>query len=79
MSHALLAGETLKVLNACPGEGTGAPGTILQASKQGLTVACGSGALCLTRLQLPGGKPLAFADLLNSRQEQFAVGRSFDL
>jgi methionyl-tRNA formyltransferase len=79
VSHALLAGETLKVLNACPGEGTGAPGTILQASKQGLTVACGSGALCLTRLQLPGGKPLAFADLLNSRQEQFAVGRSFDL
>ena len=79
VSHALLAGETLKVLNACPGAGTGAPGTILQASKQGLTVACGSGALCLTRLQLPGGKPLAFADLLNSRQEQFAVGRSFDL
>jgi methionyl-tRNA formyltransferase len=79
VSHALLGGDSLKVLNAQPGEGSGAPGTILQASKHGLTVACGSGALCLTRLQLPGGKPLAFADLLNSRQEQFAVGRVFDL
>ncbi|PXZ75219.1 methionyl-tRNA formyltransferase, partial [Pseudomonas aeruginosa] len=29
----------------------------------------------LTRLQLPGGKPLAFADLYNSRREQFAAGQ----
>ena len=31
-------------------------------------------ALRLTRLQLPGGKPLGFADLYNSRREQFAPG-----
>lgn len=58
-----------------PGQGSGAPGTILEASRDGLLVACGEGALRLTRLQVPGGKPLAFADLYNSRREQFAAGQ----
>ena len=57
------------------GQGSGAPGTILEASRDGLLVACGEGALRLTRLQVPGGKPLAFADLYNSRREQFATGQ----
>ncbi|WP_447595435.1 methionyl-tRNA formyltransferase [Aquipseudomonas campi] len=72
--HSTLNNEPLKVLAASLGEGRGTPGTVLAASKEGLTVACGEGALRLTRLQLPGGKPLAFADLFNSRREQFAVG-----
>ncbi|MNP52906.1 Methionyl-tRNA formyltransferase [compost metagenome] len=63
------------MLAAALGEGKGAPGQILAASKDGLKVACGEGALLLTRLQLPGGKPLNFADLYNSRREQFAVGK----
>lgn len=72
--HSTLSGEPLKVLAAQPGEGSGAPGSILAADKNGLTVACGADALRLTRLQLPGGKALAFADLYNSRREQFAPG-----
>ncbi|MBB1518598.1 methionyl-tRNA formyltransferase [Aquipseudomonas guryensis] len=72
--HSTLHGEPLKVLAAQLGEGAGQPGQILAASKDGLTVACGVGALRLTRLQLPGGKPLNFADLYNSRREQFAAG-----
>ncbi len=72
--HSTLNGEALKVHAAEPGEGRGAPGTVLAADRNGLTVACGDGALRLTRLQLPGGKPLAFADLYNSRREQFAPG-----
>ena len=72
--HSTLHGEPLKVLEAGMGESGGAPGTVLAASRDGLTVACGEGALRLTRLQLPGGKPLAFSDLYNSRREQFAVG-----
>jgi methionyl-tRNA formyltransferase len=72
--HSTLNGEPLKVLAAQLGEGKGAPGTVLAADKSGLTVACGEGALRLTRLQLPGGKPLSFADLHNSRREQFAPG-----
>lgn len=72
--HTTLDGEALKVHAARLGAGQGEPGHILEASRNGLTVACGEGALSLTRLQLPGGKPLGFADLYNSRREQFAAG-----
>ncbi|WP_172148087.1 MULTISPECIES: methionyl-tRNA formyltransferase [Pseudomonas] len=72
--HSTLHGEALKVHAAELGEGSGVPGSILAADKQGLTVACGQGALRLTRLQLPGGKALDFSDLYNSRREQFAAG-----
>ncbi|MCZ4323844.1 methionyl-tRNA formyltransferase [Pseudomonas anguilliseptica] len=72
--HSTLNGEAIKVHAATLGEGQGQPGTILAADKSGLTVACGVGALRLTRLQLPGGKALNFSDLYNSRREQFAPG-----
>ena len=72
--HSSLSETPLKILAGHLADGQGQPGTILAASRDGLTVACGQGALCLTRLQLPGGKALNFADLYNSRREQFAVG-----
>lgn len=72
--HSTLNGEAVKVLAAQVSPEQGAPGTILGASKEGLVVACGNQALCLTRLQFPGGKPLNFSDLFNSRREKFAVG-----
>ncbi|QXH46684.1 methionyl-tRNA formyltransferase [Pseudomonas xanthosomatis] len=73
--HSTLDGETVKVLAANLSTGQGAPGEILSASKDGLVVACGEGALSLTRLQLPGGKALNFSDLFNSRREKFACGK----
>ena len=72
--HSSLNGEALKVLAATLADGKGAPGEIIGASKDGLLVACGEQALCLTRLQLPGGKALSFSDLFNSRREKFATG-----
>lgn len=72
--HSTLNSEALKVLAAQVAEGQGEPGQILEATKDGLIVACGQGALRLTRLQLPGGKPLNFTDLFNSRREKFAIG-----
>ncbi|KDN99902.1 MULTISPECIES: methionyl-tRNA formyltransferase [Pseudomonas] len=72
--HSTLNGEAVKVLAANLSTGSGAPGEILSASKDGLIVACGEQALCLTRLQLPGGKALNFSDLFNSRREKFATG-----
>jgi methionyl-tRNA formyltransferase len=74
--HTSLAGEPLKVLAAQLAEGQGRAGEILAAGKDGLLVACGQGALRLTRLQLPGGRALDFADLYNSRREQFAAGQA---
>lgn len=72
--HSLWQGEPLKVHAAHCTSGSGAAGQILAASKEGLSVACGEGALLITRVQLPGGKPLAFADLYNSRRELFTPG-----
>ena len=46
-----LQGTVLKVLAADVAEGAGAPGTVLDDR---LTVACGAGALRLTRVQLAG-------------------------
>ncbi len=43
------------------------PGTVLAATRDGLDVACGSGALRLLRVQREGGRPVAIADYLNAR------------
>jgi methionyl-tRNA formyltransferase len=50
-----LGGERLRVLAGRAVGGAGEPGLVLDDL---LTVACGRGALRLTRLQRPGGKPL---------------------
>ncbi|HUZ64487.1 MAG TPA: methionyl-tRNA formyltransferase [Acetobacteraceae bacterium] len=57
----MLAGTPLKVLEAEPADGAGAPGTVLDAR---LTVACGGGALRLMRVQLPGRAGLDAAAFL---------------
>ncbi len=60
-TFAFLAGETLKVLEAEPADGGGEPGTVLD---ENLTVATGSGALRLTRVQAPGRSALDVAAFL---------------
>jgi methionyl-tRNA formyltransferase len=49
---------------ATPWPDAGRPGHILAADGDGIVVACGEGALCLTELQKPGGRRLASADYL---------------
>ena len=46
-----------------------APGTVLMASKAGLDIACGRGALRLLQVQRDGGRPMAIADYLNARSQ----------
>ncbi|WP_165215853.1 methionyl-tRNA formyltransferase [Affinirhizobium pseudoryzae] len=53
--------ERIKVLASTLGQGQGAAGTVLDDR---LTVACGEGAVRLTRLQKAGGKPLNAEDFL---------------
>lgn len=57
----LANGEKLKVLEAQPVEGDGAPGTLLDA---GPTLACGQGGLRLLRVQRPGKGPVDGASFL---------------
>lgn len=59
-----LDGQALKVLAAVPVDGAGPPGTVLDAQ---LTVACGEGALRLTRVQAPGRAGMAAGDFLHGR------------
>ena len=51
-----------------------APGTILEANKQGIQVATGDGILNLLSLQPAGKKAMSAQDLLNSRREWFVPG-----
>ncbi len=53
--------ERVKVLASVVAEGEGDAGTVLDGM---LTIACGSGAIRLTRLQKAGGKQLPAADFL---------------
>ena len=51
-----------------------APGTVIAESKQGIEIATGEGVINISKLQVPGGKPLAVRDFLNGRSllsEQF--------
>jgi methionyl-tRNA formyltransferase len=50
------------------------PGTILAASADGIEIATGDGILCVKKLQLPGGKQLSVAEVLNARQNAFSIG-----
>lgn len=55
----VLSGSVLKIWKARPAPcGAGAPGTIVALDKTGITVACGTGALCIGELQKAGGKRL---------------------
>ena len=52
--------ERLKLLRTQPVSGQGAPGSILDR----LTIACGEGAVAITKLQRAGGKPLTVDEFL---------------
>lgn len=66
IAEAVLSGERLRIHTAMAIEGTGTPGNIIAASKHGIDVACGQGALRLLTVQRDGGKALAAADYLNA-------------
>jgi methionyl-tRNA formyltransferase len=70
-AHTLRHGQPMKIWAAqvLPQTSQQAPGAVLQASEQGLDVACGEGVLRLLQLQKPGGKRLAFAELLRGQAD----------
>ncbi|RTL58208.1 MAG: methionyl-tRNA formyltransferase [Rhodocyclaceae bacterium] len=59
--------QVLKLWQAHPVAGQGDPGEILAAGEDGILVACGDGALCVTELQKPGGKRTPAADFLRGQ------------
>lgn len=79
VTHTELDGDTIRVWKAerQTGNHQAAPGTLLDVSRDGVTVATGDGLLRLTELQLPGGKCLPVAALLNSRADWLQAGKRF--
>jgi methionyl-tRNA formyltransferase len=62
-----LGADTLKIWQAAPVEGVGVPGQVIAVGDAGITVACGSDALAIQRLQRAGGKPVEAAAFLRGR------------
>lgn len=75
--HTFIGNDRVKIhlatANHEPSHAT-SPGTIVSADSQGIVVACGNGHLCITRLQLPGGKALTAEQVLHAKSTLFAPG-----
>jgi len=69
MAEAEVAAERLRIHAAEPLDTTSnaKPGTLVNASREGIGIACGHGTLRLTRIQREGGKPITATDWLNAR------------
>jgi len=74
VAEAMLVGERVRIHGAIAlddNQGK-APGTLLAASRDGIDIACGHGALRLRVLQREGGKAITAADYLNARRDLVA-------
>ncbi|MDO4708636.1 MAG: methionyl-tRNA formyltransferase [Pseudomonadota bacterium] len=74
VAEALLEGERVRIheAQAVASDGSHAPGSIICATRAGIDVATGEGALRILRLQREGGRPVTAADWLNARKAQHA-------
>ncbi len=63
-----LNGAPVNLLKAELCGGSGACGEVISADKGGVVIACGSGAVKVTRLQFAGGKAISAADAVNGRK-----------
>ena len=73
VAHTTLASEVLKLHRTRVVEGAGRPGDVIEAGAR-VVVACGSGALELVEVQLPGKRAQGGRDLVNGGR--IAVGQT---
>ncbi|KZN35921.1 methionyl-tRNA formyltransferase [Pseudoalteromonas luteoviolacea S2607] len=74
MCFTQMQSQTVKVWQAEVVAQTGEPGTVLEASKHGIIIACGEGALQINELQPQGKKPMTAQDFLNGRADWVTPG-----
>jgi len=72
-----IAGDAVRIHRAIAIDNAtnAAPGTVLDAGRDGIDIACGRGALRIRVLQRAGGKAITAADYLNARRD-LRVGAS---
>jgi len=63
-AYTFLDGKIVKIYRCRVADGSGVPGTVLQADRSGLAVACRGGSLLIEELQLEGKKRLSARDFL---------------
>ncbi|MEJ2912267.1 methionyl-tRNA formyltransferase [Pseudoalteromonas sp. C12FD-1] len=66
--------QSVKIYQASVVEQKGNAGEVLSSDKNGIVVACGTHALCITQLQPQGKKPMAISDFLNGRSDWVTPG-----
>lgn len=71
----LVDDHTVRVWDAEIIDKQGAAGTVLQADKNGVDIACGHNSLRLLKLQPPGKKAMDVASFLNGRSEWLTPGK----
>ncbi len=71
IAEAALAGERVRIHGAVAIDDNRGrvPGTVIGASREGIDIACGQGALRLRVVQREGGKAITAADYLNARRD----------
>lgn len=79
-AYTILGDQRLRILegSVCVDNSNAKPGQIVESEKTHFTVSCGSGALQVQRVQLPGKKPATVKDISNSRPELFSRDVTFD-
>jgi len=75
VAQTILDDSTLRIWNAQTviESSDAVPGKVIRESRSGIDIATGNGVLRITKLQLPGGKPLAVADFVNAHSLQGKV------
>ncbi len=68
VAHTSLNGDTMRIWNASTSETTSnaKPGEVISCNKNGLVVGSSSSSVCVTRIQLPGGKQTDISAFVNA-------------
>jgi methionyl-tRNA formyltransferase len=70
VAQTTLAGKTLRLWQAeLENSVSATPGSIVEADKDGIVVACGEQGLRLTQVQIAGSKPVSAADFINGHSQ----------
>lgn len=70
-----LNGKTIKLYDSRVSAQSGVPGTVLEATRNGVVIACGTGSVTLSSFKPEGKGLLTAADMVNGRK--LAVGMQF--